>query len=910
MADLQLSYRRALARVRLVARTVTELGLRTMGLVAANSARRQVVAWRHSLGRRTVGVGQMPGRLLETVLDAAGARLVFERAELEVCFLATDVVRMSWGPGLLPVPYAMADEAPWPSPDVVTRPLAGGGLVLRTADLAVSVDGEGSVRMRRPDGIVLRTEAPPVRRGATWELRHGMRPGERFSGLGEQSAGVDLRGGRFALWNTDAGGSWTSGQGPLYLGIPVVVATHDDGNTLTFYENSTRGSFSFGDTGPTGPTGQGGESRMARGAAGTASVGFAGGVMRHYVIVGDVPHLLDRYTQLTGRPALPPRWALGYHQSRWGYKTEQDVRGIVGGYRTLGLPLSAVHLDIDYMDGYRVFTFDRSRFPDPAALASELSASGVRLVTIVDPGVKVDAGYDLYRQGLDDRRFCLDDTGRRAEGVVWPGRVAFPDFTDPGARAWWAEKYRVLTDAGIAGIWHDMNEPTSISLLGDPSLPLSTRHDFDGRGGDHGEGHNLYGLLMNRTGYEGLARARPEHRPFIVSRSGWAGMQRWAWNWTGDVASTWVSMRQQMATVIGLGLSGVPYSGPDIGGFSGVPHDELYTRWLQMSVLLPYCRTHSVLGAPAREPWRFEEPTRSIIVAWLRLRYRLLPYLYTLAHEASASGAPLVRPLWWPGPDGVAGQPVEPPPAAGPVAGDDAKADTDDAFLLGNSLLVAPVTVAGTIERAVALPAGDWRSLWAIDGGGAPGGTVARLEAPAGRIPVLVRAGSIVPLDDGWIGRGDHCRFDTDADLASDTGVGPDTDVADSEGPDHRGATAHTAILGLDHAPRRLALHCWPTDQGDAAGTCVDDAGDGYGPVRRDTLRMTGAVAGGAAVVTWGRDGDYPAPTVVRVVLHGFVAESATADGQAVVITRSSVECGAFSELRLEGLRSVQGLPT
>jgi alpha-glucosidase len=346
------------------------------------------------------------------------------------------------------------------------------------------------------------------------------------------------------------------------------------------------------------------------------------------------------------------------------------------------------------MDGYRVFTFDRTRFADPPGLAREVAMSGVRLVTIVDPGVKIDPGYDIYRQGVEGRHLCVDDRGRPAEGVVWPGRVVFPDFTDARARTWWADHYRVLTDAGIAGVWHDMNEPTSISLLGDPSLPLSTRHDFDGRGGDHGEGHNLYGLLMNRAGFEGLVRARPERRPFIVSRSGWAGMQRWAWNWTGDVASTWPAMRQQMATVIGLGLSGVPYSGPDIGGFSGVPHDELYVRWLQMSVMLPYCRTHSVLGAPAREPWRFEEPTRSTIISWLRFRYRLLPYLYTLAHQATASGAPLVRPLWWPSPAGnvgaanvADGAPADPAWAT--------HGDSDDAFFLGDALLVAPVTEPG-----------------------------------------------------------------------------------------------------------------------------------------------------------------------------------------------------------------------
>jgi alpha-glucosidase len=895
MGDVRLTWRRALARLRLVAGTVTQLGLPTLGLVAANSVRRQVVVWQSALVPHAAIVGQMPGRLRRVEPAATGARLEFEQAELEIHFLATDVVRLSWGPGPQPVPYALVGDAPWPAPDVVASTLADGGILLRSSELMVSVDGEGSVRMLRPDGTVLRTEAPPVRRGAAWELRHGMRAGEVFGGLGEQSAGIDLRGGRFELWNRDAGGSWGPGAGPLYLGIPVVVATHRDGDTLTFYENSTRAVFSFGESA---------ETREPRGgrSAGMATVGFAGGVLRHYVMAGNVPHVLDRYSQLTGRPALPPRWALGYHQSRWGYKTEQDVRDVVDGYRSLGVPLSAVHLDIDYMDGYRVFTFDPARFPQPAALAAELSTSGVRLVTIVDPGVKVDAAYDIYREGLEGGLFCADETGRPVEGVVWPGRVVFPDFTDPGTRTWWAGHYRVLTDAGVAGIWHDMNEPTSISLLGDPSLPLSTRHDLDGRGGDHGEGHNLYGLLMNRAGFDGLRRSHPDRRPFIVSRSGWAGMQRWAWNWTGDVASTWASMRQQMATVVGLGLSGVPYSGPDIGGFSGVPDDELFLRWLQMSVLLPYCRTHSVLGAPPREPWRFDEPTRSTIVAWLRLRYRLLPYLYTLAHQAATTGAPLVRPLWWPCPDPgtdatdgeVAGGWTTDGQMAGESTADELTGDIDDAFLLGDALLVAPVTAPGASTRTLVLPSGRWRSIWADDADAGEGGSEVPLEAPADRMPILVRAGSIVPLDDEWTTVRGPCQLDADDDMA--TGPRPDG-----------GGGGRGTVLGLDHAPRRLAFHCWPTDGGDARGRCVDDAGDGDGPVRRDALQMRGAVAGGSMVVTWERQGDFPAPASVRVVVHGLVADGAMADGEPVRVTGSSIECGPFSELRLQGARRAPG---
>jgi len=849
--------RASAAQARVTAHAVHHLGLRTVGLILANSARRQ---WHHERTRsrpRTDAAALTPGTLqrVEVWNPVPGAAVFhFERARLELSFLADDVVRVSWGPGPAPVPYAVTGDLAGSAPSVQAHPIdvlqADGAWVLRSASLEITVSPDGSIRTARPGGALLRHESAPLRRGAAWEQSFSMRAGERMSGLGEQGAGIDLRGGTYTLWNTDPGGSWGPGTSPLYLGIPVVVSTHPDGDLLTFYENSTRATFCLTDPGAApGP-----ESRASEA---TATVRFAGGVLRRYLVVGAPPHLLDRYSELTGRPALPPRWALGYHQSRWGYEDEADVRAITDGFADLGLPLSAVHLDIDYMRGYRVFTVDPARFPDLARLTREVAVTGTRVVTIVDAGVKVDTGYDVFCEGRDQRRFCTDERGHLAQGVVWPGRSAFPDFTDPGTRAWWAGKYRTLTDAGVAGIWHDMNEPTSISLLGDPTLPSSTRHAFDGRGGDHAEGHNLYGLLMNRAGSEGLRAARPEHRPFIVSRSGWAGMARWAWNWTGDAASTWESMRQQVATVLGLGLSGVPYSGSDIGGFSGVPDDELYLRWLQMSVFMPFCRTHSVRGVPPREPWCLAAPTERIVAGWIRFRYRLLPYLYTLAHLASHTGAPLVRPLWWPtgAEDGV-------PP------------DVDDAFLLGDSLAVAVVSTPGARRRVVSLAPGQWRSLWGDDH--LEGGC---LPAPLERIPVLVRAGSIIPLDDGWADPGGPCPIDADTD-------GP------SEAP----------RLTADHAPRLLALHCWADDDGRAEGVCIDDAGDGDGATRHDRLRLEGARPGASATVTWDRAGDYPAPAAARVVVHGLCPERAVADGVEVSVAGGVVECGPFSELTLEGL--------
>lgn len=824
------------AKARLLFHTVRDLGLPTIAQIVSNTTERRREQQAEAARRARPEPELPPGDLQSTEPTQRGVRLVFAGAALEVEFLAADVVRLTWDPGVPPAPDALSGAPPWPAPEV-TVDSGPEGVSVSVAALSVRVAEDGSVTAMI-GGVERRRWSPPLRRGESWQSRFRPLDGERFFGLGEQAAGADLRGGRFRLWNRDPGGSWGPGASPLYLNVPVLVAPHPAGCVLSFYENHWDGRVTL----------------PAAGEVGEVSVWFAGGQMREYLVVGDPATVLDRYSALTGRPAVPPRWALGYHQSRWGYKREADVREVLDGYRALGVPLSAVHLDIDYMDGYRVFTVDRSRFPDLPGLTADATAGGTRLVTIVDPGVKVDGSYELYREGRDEGHFCTGPDGEIVEGVVWPGRAAFPDFTSGRTRSWWGAQYEALTAAGIGGIWHDMNEPTSIALAGDPTLPLSTRHDLDGRGGDHRQAHNLYGMLMNRAAHEALRALEPGRRPWIVSRSGWAGVQRWAWNWTGDVETSWEGLRQQVATLVGMGLSGVAFAGPDIGGFSGVPDAELYLRWLQMSVWLPFCRTHSVVGAPPREPWRFDEPWRSRIVAAIFLRYRLLPYLYTLALQAADTGAPLVRPLWW-GAPGL---------AAGPLG------SADDAFLLGDDVVVAPVTSRGAASRSLLLPPGRWTSLWGephwVDGGE----TVTKV--PDGAVPVLVRAGAIVALDDGW--SSPHCALQGDEVVAA------------------------PVRLDRGHRPVVPALHCWPHN-GTAAGTVVDDEGDGDGPRRTDRLELVDAEPGGLSVLRWTAAGAYRKPPLVRVVLHGLEPLEAEADGAPVTVAGRAVLAPAFDELTI-----------
>lgn len=715
----------------------------------------------------------------------AGWRVRFAAAEVELYLLAPDLARVTWQPGRLPVPYAIAREA-WPTLESA-RTESDAGWEVASDELRLMLQRDGCLRLFDGAGRLLRTERPPERRGEAWAQRFTLRPEERLYGLGEQTGPLNLRGATHRLWNTDPIKSYGPAQDPLYLGVPVLLGLHDQGSYLAFDENPFPATLMLGQE---------------------ASISFEGGALRRYLIPGPPARALARYTELTGRPPLPPRWALGFHQSRFSYDSEADVRGVAAGFTAYDLPLSAIHLDIHYMDSFRVFTVDQERFPDLTGLARDLERRGVQLVTILDPGVKRDPGYWLYREGLEGEHFCRDEDGAVAVGPVWPGWCAFPDFTRPETRAWWGRQYPHLLEQGVAGFWHDMNEPAIAGTWGQHSLAGEVQHSLEGRCGDHREAHNLYGLQMARAGYEALRAQRPERRPFILSRSGWAGLQRYAWTWTGDVQTSWAMLRQTVPTVLNLGLSGIPYAGPDAGGFKGAPTPELFLRWLQLAALLPFFRVHSTIGAPRREPWAFGPETRERIAAVLRLRARLMPYLYTLAWETSRTGWPLVRPLFWL--DGA----------------DRTLWDVDDAFLLGDALLVAPILEEGARAREVRLPAGRWGHLWSDDWVAGPG--LARLDGPLEQIPILARGGSILPLEEDG----------------------------------------------------RLALHVFPDRAGGAEGCCYHDAGDGDGPFRIDRFRLV--PDGDWLALTWEHEGAFPFPyDEVAVQLHGVAVREAWADAQA-----------------------------
>ncbi|KOV62857.1 glycosyl hydrolase [Streptomyces sp. MMG1121] len=674
--------------------------------------------------RRGTERARVPGQVEGVEPGPGGGVIRFGRSELRITVAVNGAVFWGWdGAGPLPS-YALAGSCPEPDPRAVLEPDKDGGWRVVAERVTVVVSRHGAVQVCTPGGVTLRRDLPPrwwepVGGGtARWMQRSEVAADARFFGLGGRASGPRLRDGAYRLWNTDPGRAFGPGTDPLSVTMPVQLVVADAGTHLMFHDTSWDGTVVLRE----GEEGAGsGHDR-----AGRCEVRMDGGPLRCWVVVGTPARVLHTWASLTGAPALPPAWALGHHHARWGFGSEQEVRRIVAGYQERGLPLDAVHLDIDHYDDHQVFTVDQERFPELPVLAKELRRDGIRLVSIVDPAVRAAPGNAVYDSGSAVDAFVRDPAGRAVRGVAWAGESVFPDFTRARVREWWAGLYAERLAQGFAGFWHDMDEPTSFSAFGEPTLPRSARHDLEGRGGDHREAHNVYALCMARAGHEGLRRLSPGERPFLFSRSGWAGMQRYGGSWSGDVATGWPGLRASLSLVLGLGLCGVPYSGPDVGGFDGSPSPELYLRWFQLGAYLPLFRTHASLRAGRREPWEFGAEVLEHARVALHERQRLRPYWVTLAQLARRTGAPYVRPLWWGAPE------------------DRALRACEDTFLLGDALLVAPVLDPGADRRAVQLPRGRWYDTVTEQAYEGPAQVL--VDAPLSRIPVFARAGAVIPV--------------------------------------------------------------------------------------------------------------------------------------------------------------------
>lgn len=533
--------------------------------------------------------------------------------------------------------------------------------------------------------------------------------GERYFGCGERTGGLEKTDTHQLFWNVDPAGHYTPSHNNLYTSIPFMMAIDKGQAWGMFLDNPGQVEFD-----------------LACEESDCSWFGSDTGDLVYYVFGGPSPRkVVDRYTELTGRTPLPPLWALGYHQSRWGRKTADEVREIAHGLRERDIPCDALYLDIDYMDGYRVFTWDSERFPDPTGLARELDEMGIRLVTIVDPGVKVEDSFSVYREGHEAGLFLTNQRGQEYQNVVWPGTCAFPDFINPTTREWWGDKLPALLEHGVAGIWCDMNEPTMFVPM-PLTMPPDVVHDRSGQPTLHAEVHNLYGSLMAQATHEGLLRHRPDRRPFVITRAGYAGLQRYALHWTGDNTSWWEHLWMGIPQLQNLGISGLAWVGMDIGGFGGDANGELLARWMELGAFVPFCRNHSAWNTRPQEPWSFGEPYESVIRSMLKLRQRLLPYLYSLFDESNRTGAPLVRPLFFEFPD------------------DEESLVEADELMLGSALLIAPIATAGSAYRHVYLPPGEWFQFWT--GERVQGPTHILAHAPLGQPAVFLRGGFPLPM--------------------------------------------------------------------------------------------------------------------------------------------------------------------
>ncbi len=531
---------------------------------------------------------------------------------------------------------------------------------------------------------------------------------EHILGLGEKAYELDRRRISVIMWNTDAF-SYGWYTDPLYVTIPFFISIEKGRAKGYFVNSASKVKFDFGVE----------EYDKARIFVPERSSSL-------YIIQGPtVEQVLERYSALTGVPALPPKWALGHQISRYSYYPQERVIEIVRGYKEAGVPLSAIYLDIDYMDKRKLFTWDRGKFPDPAKMIRELHSLNVKVVAIVDAGVKADQNYEIFREGIG--HYCETPNHEIALGVVWPGLCAFPDFLNKEARNVWKKWIKsFVSESGLDGIWLDMNEPAVFSET--RTLDGSTLHKRDdGSFVEHRLAHNAYAYFQSLATYEALNEIEKgeinDSEPFILTRAGYAGIQKFAAVWSGDNLATWENMKLQIPLLLDLSVSGVPFIGCDIGGFVGRSDPELIARFYQTFCLFPLFRNHKSKEGNDQEIYSLPAKYVERIKRAISLRYSLLPYLYSLAVESHLHGHPMVRPLAYEFPD------------------DEEVFHLNDEFMIGKGLLFAPQLERGSQEKEVYLPHGKWGSWHGepkpFDG--------KRIITTREEMPLYIREGSIVP---------------------------------------------------------------------------------------------------------------------------------------------------------------------
>ena len=530
-----------------------------------------------------------------------------------------------------------------------------------------------------------------------------LQPNEKFLGLGEKTGNLNRAGNAYTNWNTDYF-AYGVGDDPLYLSIPFYLGVHDQGTYGIFFDNTHKSLFNFGAS----------TNRFAYFSAEDGDMDY------YFLHAPTLPGIISSYTQLTGRMQMPPKWALGFQQCRYSYYPESEVYAVAQAFRDKKIPADVIYLDIHHMEGYKVFTFDGEKFPNPKALIGRLKEKGFKVVVILDPGIKTTDSYAPYREGLEQDLFVNYPDGQTYEAQVWPGWCAFPDFTKEATRTWWEEKMAFYTDAGVDGFWTDMNEPASWGQC----MPNLLEFDFEGEKASHRKARNTYGMQMARSTQAGAIKQAPEKRPFVLTRSGFAGIQRYAAAWTGDNVASEEHMLAGVRLVNSLGLSGVSFAGYDVGGFAGEASKGLFARWMSIATFSPLYRAHSMINTKDAEPWAFGEEVEEISRNYMTLRYTLLPTLYSAFYQSTHTGLPLTASLaiQYPHDEHIY------------------QAAFQNEYIFCNAFLVAPVESFREITK-VYLPQGEWYYLYSDQKH--QGNQVIYQDSPLNYLPVYVQGGQL-----------------------------------------------------------------------------------------------------------------------------------------------------------------------
>ncbi|MFG6685287.1 glycoside hydrolase family 31 protein [Mariniflexile sp. HNIBRBA6329] len=533
--------------------------------------------------------------------------------------------------------------------------------------------------------------------------------GESYYGLGDKPVDNNLKGKRFENWVTD---SYAYGKNtdPIYKAIPFYTGLHHKKSYGIFFDNTFRTFFDF-----------------CHERRNITSFWAQGGEMNYYFIYGpQMADVVSIYTDLTGKPhELPALWTLGYHQCKWSYYPESKVKEITSKFRELQIPCDAIYLDIDYMEGFRCFTWSKEYFPNPKKMVKELADDGFKTIVIIDPGIKIDKDYSVYQEGLEKDYFCKRADGPYMKGKVWPGECYFPDFTNPEVREWWSDLFRELVeDIGVKGVWNDMNEPAVMDVPG-KTFPNDVRHDYDGNQCSHRKAHNVYGMQMARATYQGLKKFAYPKRPFVITRAAYSGTQRYTSSWTGDNVASWEHLTIANIQAQRMCMSGFSFIGSDIGGFAEQPNGELYARWIQLGIFHPFCRTHSSGDHGDQEPWAFGNNITDIVRKFIEIRYQLLPYLYTAFWRYANEGIPILKSL---------------------VLYDQSDAHThyrNDEFIFGEKILACPITEPNAKGRRMYFPIGNWYNFWTDEI--FEGGQELWVDADLDSMPIFLKEGAIIP---------------------------------------------------------------------------------------------------------------------------------------------------------------------